>query len=330
MKRLDKARLDRIKAQLNFTCDAFRSLPGVKHVDDPNGNFAVQLVRATFKQLFVHEFPDSKWMNGGLISKNTEISDGATEYSYAEQIRTGRAKIIASNATDLPRADIEGRNNILPIVSVGIACAYSRQDIRTAQLNGMFNIVQSKVSAAREGHDLAVDDFILFGAPTNGLRGVVRQPGIIIQTAVTGSWAEGTDADLILTDNRTAINAIMDQSDAVEVPNTALYPLAQWNLLNRRLGDGTDTTILDALKRAHPMITRWDWNIPLRTADAAGTGPAALFYRNDPNRMRAVFPMMMTPLPPEAQGLSFVLNFETRFGGVMTPRPRSVLRLDGI
>jgi hypothetical protein len=46
--------------------------------------------------------------------------------------------------------------------------------------------------------------------------------------------------------------------------------------------------------------------------------------------MRAVFPMMMTPLPPEPKGLGFVINFETRYGGVMTPRPRSLLRLDGI
>ncbi len=329
-RKLDKKRLDKIKRELNFVCDSVAMLPCVRHADDPNGLFAVQLVRATFQELFRFTFPDTKWMNGGLISRNTSINEGATEYSFTELEQTGRAQIVADNATDLPSADVDGRNNILPIKTVGISCTYSRQDVRTARLNGKFDIVQEKVAAAREGHDRTLDDFILNGVPAAGLRGVVNQPGIIVQTAVTGSWTEATASTDIIADIRTALNAIMNDSDAVEVPNSGLFPVDKWNLLNRRIETGTDMSILGYLRTAFPMITRWDWDVPLKTADAAGTGPAALFYRNDPTRMRAVFPMMMAPVPPEQRGLSFVINFETRYGGVMTPRPRSVLRLDGI
>lgn len=328
-RKLDQQRIDRIKRELNFVCDQVGQLSCVRHVDDPNGVFAQQLVRATFAELFRFSYPETKWMNGGLISKNTSINEGATSYAYTELGATGRAEIISPNATNLPMADVEGRNNILPIESVGIACRYSRQDVRTARLNGTFDIVQEKVAAAREGHDRALDDFIRDGVPAKGLRGVVNQPSIIIQTSPTLDWTEATDPDLIVTAIRGAINTIMDDSDQVEVPNTALFPIAQWHLLNRRLGDGTDTTILSLLRTAFPMITNWSWERGLRTSAADG-GPAALFYRNDPTRMRAVFPMLMSPVPPEQKGLSFVLNFESRFGGVMTPRPRSVLRLDGI
>jgi hypothetical protein len=329
-RKLDKARLDHIKKQLKFVEDEVGRMSCVRHADDPNGLYAVQLVRATFRELFRFSYPETKWMNGGLIQRNTSINEGATEYSYTELQQTGRAQIVADNATDLPSADVNGRNNILPIKTVGISCTYSRQDVRTARMNGMFDIVQEKVAAAREGHDRTLDDFILFGVPAHGLRGVVRQPGIIVQNAVNGAWTEATAAADIIEDIRTALNSIMDLSDAVEVPNTALFPVAAWNLLNRRIETGTDATILSYLRTAFPMITRWEWNVPLRLADQTGTGPAALFYRNDPMRMRAVFPMMMTPIPPEQRGLAFKLNFETRFGGVMTPRPRSVLRLDGI
>lgn len=328
-RKLDKARLDKIMATLDFVAKQVSEMPNIRHVDDPNGIFAEQLVRATFAQVFKHEFPESKWMNGGLIPRNTEINEGATEYSFTELIETGRAKIIADNATDIPNADLEGRNNILPIKTVGIGCTYSRQNVRTARLNGTFDIVQQKVSAAREGHDKALDDFILFGVPEHGLRGVVRQPGIIIQTAAF-TIAEGTTADNIILVIRTALNTIMNDSDAVETPNSAVFPLAQWNVLNRRISDGTSDTILGYLRTAFPMITNWTWNVPLKLADAAGTGPAAVFYKNDPTRMRAVFPMMMSPLPPEPKGLGFQLLFETRYGGVMTPHPRSILRLDGI
>ena len=51
---------------------------------------------------------------------------------------------------------------------------------------------------------------------------------------------------------------------------------------------------------------------------------------NDPSRLRAVAPMMMVPTAPEQKGFSFVLNFESRWGGVMVPRPRSVTLLTGI
>lgn len=328
--KLDQARIDYIKAGLEFVCDQVKQMPQLRHQDDPNGLFPVQLVRHTFMQVFEHKFPDPKWMNGGLISRNTEVNEGATEYSYSELIETGEAAIISDNSTDLPRADIEGRNNILPVKSVGISIGYTEQHVRTARMTGQFDIVQTKVAAARRAHDRTLNTFMLFGVPNTGLRGVVRQPGIIIQSAVTGGWTEATDPDLIIADVRTAVNVVMTGSDAVEIPNTVLFPFAQWSILNRRVGDGTDTVILDVLKRAFPMIQRWDWDIPLQTADAAGTGPAMVVYRNDPNAMRAVFPMMMTPKPPQPVGLGFIIPFETRYGGVMTPRPRSLLRLDGI
>ena len=77
------------------------------------------------------------------------------------------------------------------------------------------------------------------------------------------------------------------------------------------------------------MITRWDWEPGLNDVSATG-GASMLAYRNESTRLRAVFPMLMQALPPMQQNLCFKLAFETRFGGVMVPRPRSILRLDGI
>ena len=153
-----------------------------------------------------------------------------------------------------------------------------------------------------------------------------RVPG----AAGTGSWQTATAAQIVA-DFTLAAKTPMDQSDAVEVPNTALFDVATWTRISTlQNSTASDITVLQFLQRAFPNITRWDWEPGLSVADAAGTGPAVLVYDNNSRKQKAVFPMMMQALPPERKGLSFEIAFESRFGGVIMPRPRAMLRLDGV
>ena len=314
--------------KIKSICDSVQRLDMFRG-DAQNGVFAKQLVTATFRELFRFEYPETKWVNGGLIQLNTNINEGATEYSFVEKGNTGRAEIVADGATDLPFADIEGRNNLRGIKTVGVAVRYSRQDVRTARMQGLFDMAAEKAGAAREAHDRTLNDLIRSGDAAAGLDGVVNQPGIIIQPAITGNW-QSANAAQIVADVTAAINTIMNGTDAVEVPNTVLFDVASYTRISTLQNSvASDITALDYLKKAFPMIQRWDWEPGLKDVSATG-GASMLVYRNDPMRMRAVVPMMMQAVPPEQKGLSFILNFETRFGGVMTPKPKSVLRLDGV
>ena len=301
--------------------------------DVQTGIFAKQLVTVTLSELFRHEFPETKWMNGGLIPITTNVSDGAKEYSFIESIHNGRAEIVADNADDIPAAEVSGRNNLRSIKTVAVHITYSTQDIRSARLQGMFDIATEKASAAREANDRALDDLIRVGNDENGLMGVVNHPGIVVQNATNGSWSMSSDPNDVIEDVTTAINAVMNNTDAVEVPNTFITSVSKFNVLSTlRIQTGvgeSGTTVLEFLKKAHPMVTRWDWEFGMKNVSASGSD-AALIYNRSPSKLRAVFPMMMRALPPEQRGLSFKINFETRFGGVMMPKPRSVLRLDGI
>jgi hypothetical protein len=295
------------------------------------GVFAKQLVTATFRELFRFQYPETKWMNGGLIPISSSINEGATEYSFTEMEHTGRAKIVADCATDIPLADIGGRNNLRRIKTLAVGVTYCRQDIRTARMQGLFDIAAEKAASAREAMDRTLDDLIRTGDPAAGLEGVVDHPGIIVESAITGNWQNPlTTAAQIVADVTAAINAVINQSSGVEVPNTVVMDVASYTRISvLQNSTASDITVLDYLKRAFPMIQRWDWEPGMATVSASG-GASMLVYRNDQTRLRAVFPMMMQAVPPEQKGLSFVLNFETRFGGVMMPKPRSVLRLDGI
>lgn len=315
--------------ELKMVVDSIAYLPQYR-ADVETGRLAQQLVTATLRELFRHDFPEKKWMNAGLITISTNVDEGAKEFSYVESVRSGEAGIVADNATDVPAVDVEGRNNLRGIKTVADYITYSTQDLRSARFQGLFDIAQEKAVAAREAMDLKLNNLIRTGDEANGLRGITNAPGIVVQNAITGGWQTAT-ADQIRADFTSAAKSIMDDTDAVEVPNTALFDVASWTRITTlQNSTASDITLLDWLKRAFPQITRWDWEHGLKTADAAGTGPSCLIYRNDPTRVRAVFPMMMRALPPERAGLAFKLTFETRFGGVITPKPLAILRLDGI
>lgn len=328
-KHYTKAQIKDEAKNLRMVCDSVPYMP-MYRADVETGILAKQLVTVTLSELFRHEFPETKWVNGGLITLSTNIDEGAKEFSYVEMIHGGRAAIVADNATDLPAADVEGRNNLRKVHTVADYITYSTQDIRSARLQGLFDIASEKAVAAREAMDRTLNGLIRTGQENAGLRGITNAPGITVQNAITGTWSTATSVQ-IRDDFTAAATEAMDDTDGVEVPNTALFSVANWNRISTLPFDSASgpLTTLEFLQKAFPMITRWDWEHGLSTADQAGTGPAVLIYRNDPSRVRAVFPMMMRALPPQQVGLAFKLSFETRFGGVIVPKPRSVVRLDG-
>lgn len=313
---------------LKAICDSVADLPMFR-ADTQTGIYARQLVTATFRELFRFEYPNTKWLNGGLIPISSTVNEGATEYSWVEMDHSGRAELVADGATDIPFADVAGRNNLRGIKTLAVGVRYSRQDVRTARMQGLFEIASEKAAAAREAMDRTLDDLIRSGDGAAGLDGVVNQPGIIVAAAGTGNWQAATAAQIVA-DMTTAINAVINGSDGVEVPNTVVMDVASYTRVSTlQNSTASDITVLQYLQRAFPMIQRWDWEQGMATVSAAA-GPAVLIYRNDPSRVRAVMPMMMQAVPPQQSGLCFTLNFESRFGGVMTPRPRSILRLDGV
>lgn len=319
------------KKKLKLICDSVQRLP-LFHADVQAGIFARQLVTATITELFRHEFEEAKWATGELVPIDTSLNEGATEYSYNEISHTGRAEIVADNATDIPVSELQGKNNVSPVKTIGCSFTYSTQEVRSAMMNGMFNIPVEKGLAARESHDFALNNFIRDGVPTHGLTGFTNAPGIIVQTALTGAW-QVASAEQIVNDFRTAANSIINNSGGVEVPDTAIFDVASYTristLQNATAGVVSDRTVLEFLKAAFPQITLWDFEAGLATASAAG-GPAAMIYRRDARKARVVQPMVMQAMAPEQRGLTFKVVFESRFGGVMVPKPRSIERLEGI
>lgn len=295
------------------------------------GIFAEQLVLQTMTEVFRHEYPELKWINGGLIPIDTSFDEGIDAWSYTELDQIGRAEIVSPNATDVPLVDLTGRNNIRGVVSVADGFTYSNQDLRTARTQGLWDLVSEKGAAARVGNDRRLNPLIAFGDAATGIRGVTNSPGIVVQTATNGGWQTQTGVNIVA-DVTTFLNSQINSTDGVLDSDTCVMDTASFTRISTlvHLPNASDRTVLSFLKEAFPMINRWDFEASMGIADAAGTGPAMLAYKNDPSRLKAIMPMPMTPLPAQAAGLSWKVLFETRWGGIKLPSPENVYRLDGI
>jgi hypothetical protein len=301
-----------------------------RHTDNNGGLYARQLVVATLEELFRYEYRRTPWASGELISISNAMNEGAREVSWFALGDVGSAGLVADNATDIPVADIQGDMSINKVATIATAVQFSTQDIRSAAMQGLFDISVEKARAAREAHDRKLDELIRFGDSPLGLAGVCNAPGSFVVTATNGNWASSATAAQIVSDFTQAYSAIFDGTDGVEEPDTAVLPSAVWTRLSTLQNSvASDITVLEYLKRAFPSITLWRQDAGLNAA-GAGSTPAMMLYSREQDRLRALMPMVLRPLPLEQHGLVFKMVFESRFGGIATPRPKSIARLDNI
>ncbi len=309
-------------------CDSVVDLPMFRG-DANNAIFARHLVQETLSELFRQEYTQTKWASGELLPINTSVNEGVREYSYFDLGQAGKASIVADNATDIPSATITGDLTVQKVHTVATYFTYSTQDVRQARLQGLFDLPAEKASAAREAHDQEINDLIRVGNGAAGLEGFTNHTGIIVQAATTANWLTATAAQIVAAFS-TAASFIRTNSNGVENPSAAVFPVDIWTRISTlQNSTASDITVLRYLQMAWPEITTWMWDDGMKTAGPGGTKSVMIYDRN-PRKARAVMPMVLRPMAPEQHGLTFKVVLESRFGGVMTPRPLSALRLDGV
>jgi len=294
------------------------------------------MVEQTLAEVFRSEFPELKLANGGLIAVSSEVDEGANEYGYNKIEGHPRAAVGAPNATDIPESTVSGGRELRDVQSIYTAFSYTTQDVRHFRMGGVMDIISEKGSNAREALDIQRDSLIAFGNQELGLHGFYNHVGLEVvsaaTTAFTGDWNNSSRTGVEISDDfKLIVNQMMNGTEFVETPNTALFPTTVWNTLMDKLHNptGGDRTVMDKLKSTYPMITKWDWEPKLNTAGKGGT-PAVLVYNKDKRRQRVVRPMVARALPPERAGLTFKVVLEERFGGVVMPKPKAHVRADGV
>lgn len=311
-----------------FKKEGFKST----HLDAVGDIFFARQLEYVQERAYEYQYPGLKSFE--LIPISYETPSWAEFVTVTQYQSAGRARIINSYADDLPEASIIGAQMTAPIVSIGNSYRYSHQEIRASMGKGI-SLDTRLAFAARRANDQLIDDLAFYGDPVTGLTGLVNNPNVPavpVQADGAGglsTWDSKTPQQ-ILRDMNMIVNQVVVNSNEVERPNTLLLPVEQYSLIASTARSNTsDTTILQFFLLNNPFIERV---VPVAKLAGAGTAGVDIMIAMDSSSDKLVMhmPMAFTQYPPQERNLEFVINCESRFGGVQVIYPMSMIIGEGI
>jgi hypothetical protein len=288
-------------------------------------NFVVSQRSHIEPEVLKRPYPQIKYSR--LIPVDTSANPFALSVTHFTQDSTGRAKFINGKGDDIPMVNITGSKFESTVNMAGVGYSFSLEEIGAAQMMGR-NLSNDGAAAARLAYEQFVDAVAFIGDTTLGVEGFYNMTGIT--TAAAGTTFAASTPDQVLAIINNAIAAIETASLGVEIADTIILPLKASASMERRLGDGSDTTILDFIARANrytrqtgqPLTIEFDWRL-----DATNR---MVVYRRDPEVLKMHMPMPLRFIPPQAVNLEIKVLGMFRFAPVNIRRPVAVRYISGV
>lgn len=269
-----------------------------------------------------------------LIPVSSEADPGAENIFYRQYDQTGMAKIIANYGDDLPRSDVKGKEYSAKVKTLATSYAYNVIEMRNAAY-GNVPLEQRRSNAARRAVAQGENSIAFFGDAAFGLNGLFTQANVTSVTIPndgTGPsklWSSKTP-DQILRDMNLVSNTVVSTSLGVEIPDTMLLPLSQFNYVaSTARSANSDTTILNYFLQNNPYVKQVEWLNELLGAGAGATD-RMYAYRRSPEVLTLEVPSDFEQLELEIRNLEYKVPCIERIGGVLVYYPLAIAYGDGI
>lgn len=335
--------------------DSIAHLVDTAALTDSEGVFFQRQLEYIQAQSYDVLYPDL--MGREVFTVNTEGGEGINVITYRSYDKRGEAQFIAGKATDLPRADIDGKEYSTNVRTIGNAFGYSRQEIAAAKLTGM-PLEARKAEATRRAYEEKVNATIFFGSAANGVSGLFGGVAGAPWSQVTSSLISGATPAArawygagatktpkqIIADLTASVQAMYVDTKKIFRPDTILMSVeAKQYLMNTPRSETTDTSILswflannmfiksaDQIKDINELAGIYsDTSAGTFVQDgSAGDGFTVMASGSDNARVREPFPYVH--LPVQYKGLEFEVNCYGRFGGLEIIRPGAIQHFHGI
>ncbi len=271
-----------------------------------------------------------------FIPASPEPADTAAEtITYRQFDRVGVAKIIASYADDLPRADVSGSEFSSSVKALGASYGYNLQEVRAAARANR-PLPQMRANAARKAIEEQIDIILANGHTVSGLAGFLNQSNVPAATVAapggTTTWADkaAADPDRIIADVTDMLSDMVQLTKGAEMPDTLLLPISQFMLISTTRLVDRDNTVLEFIKQKFPMLTTIDHWHRLTNAGAGGAVDRMVMYKKSADKLWLEVPQEFETLAVQERGLEFFVPCHARIGGVIVPYPLSMSYRDGI
>ena len=255
-----------------------------------------------------------------VFPQETDVPAGAETALTMVYDTVGVAKIVADYGDDLPRTEAVAETIASKVYTVADSYGYNYVELEHARMANV-NLEARKALAARRGIDIKLNNIAWFGDAAHGLTGFLGNPNITnvtIPADGTGSSKkfEDKDADKIIRDMNSLINAVSNATNGVELPDTVLLAPEVYDLIaSKPKSQYSDRTVLEFLQGAHPEVTRW---MKIGELAGAGTGATDMIVAGvfRPEYIRQENPVRFDQLPVQYRNLEYVVPCVSRTLGV--------------
>ncbi len=326
-----------------------RSADVNSHFDASESVFLARQLEFVRQGLYEIQYTDVVYDR--LLPINRQVPPGKREYTIRIMDKVGQAEVIAEGADHIPNVELSVTDKTMRGFQIGIGYLYHLDEIRAAMEAGV-SIVPNKAMVAKQQIERKLNDIALVGdtktgSATGGMKGLLNanDTGILTYTASTGSGSgtkalgAGKSSDEILGDLHGMTAKVWTESKGTYSVNTLLLPLTtRTYLTSRRVGDGTNGSILGYFCGADPFITSESavvglWQLESSSAAGAGsawTGKRAMAYRRDPGALEYIVNQPFEQLPPQVRNFYVATLCRAKAFGMAIYQPATIITMDEI
>lgn len=255
---------------------------------------------------------------------STEIPDGAATYNQRYEEDFGESAWVSGRSMgDVPRVGTKRDEQPFPIRMMAVAIEYTMEELQHAAFAGV-PLDRSYQRAARIADDTRHNSVAWNGDETVGLKGLFTSTGI--QRSVSASLAVTTaNADAWITRlGEPIIKLIADTKGLISSVRVVMSPRLRTKLMATRASNASDTTIYQFW--LNTMGSRIESVIEAHEMEGVAGKDFIAYYPSDTISYEA--PRLLTPLPPQIQGLNTIIYLTSKTGGLYVRRPKHCMLVE--
>ncbi len=269
------------------------------------------------------------------IPVNNEGGPGISSFTYRTYSKVGKAKIGNAGASDLPRADAEGKEETHKVETAMSSYGYNIDEINAARYSGA-PLDARRADSCRRSVEEALNTVAWYGDEKHDLPGFFTNTDIN-QTAATQAFTASTP-EQILTMVNNAFTAIDQNSFGKHRGNTLLLPRDRWNYImttRSAATAATDMTIARFLVANSPYLKSLDDikavnECSFFNGEDSPMANVMVAYDKDPQNLECVVPQEIEFFKIQEVNLEFKIPARARVVGTIVRYPRAIEFVTGI
>lgn len=246
---------------------------------------------------------------------------------------TGMGRLMSPGANDVPMVDVAYAKVTIPVAPGGIGYDYTQEDLRTSAFlkQPLPNTKQVQSILAYKRH---MNRIALTGEAPANFKGLYNNSSVTAAARASGAVWDSATGDTIIADVADAYGKYSTASGGNSVPTKMIVPLSTRQVLRKRVGSNSDTTIEKFISETFKLEITDD--LALDTVALGGLGLGSGGTKRvvfcDPTNDNIVFhiPMPLQFLAPQLNGYRVVVPGEYKVAGLEIRRIQTVRYMDTV